>query len=152
MGVSQSQKLVSKNDLKAPTFRSHAAGAPSRKAELKILAQTWIRESHGLYDFDAKEVKQVTGHLTGSHSIVRNDCDIFFNQVYSPAESNINLPTHQALGDSDNIIARICVRANATEYWVYHKALIDAQAEHALERKPEEKLWRVVKSSASGGV
>jgi hypothetical protein len=44
------------------------------------------------------------------------------------------------------------VRANATEYWVYHKALIDAQAEQALERKPEEKLWRVVKSSASGGV
>ena len=41
------------------------------------------------------------------------------------------------------IVARMLYQDGA--YWLFHKNFIDENAESVLERKPEEKVWRVVK-------
>lgn len=53
----------------------HAVSASHSKTipELRISAQTWTRESHGLYDFEGSEVNISTFGLKGTHTITRTD-------------------------------------------------------------------------------
>lgn len=43
----------------------------------------------------------------------------------------------------ENIVGRILVKDG--KYWLFHKHLIDEGLQDVLEKKPEEKAWRVVK-------
>ena len=43
----------------------------------------------------------------------------------------------------DSIIARMLYQDG--KYWLFHKNFIDENAESVLEKKPEEKVWRIVK-------
>lgn len=45
--------------------------------------------------------------------------------------------------ERDSVIARCLYKDNS--YWIFHKNLIDETAEAVLERKPEDKIWQVVK-------
>ena len=45
--------------------------------------------------------------------------------------------------DRDRIIARILFKEG--KYWLFHKHFIDEQLQEVLEKKPEEKVWRIVK-------
>jgi len=47
--------------------------------------------------------------------------------------------------DKEKIIARI-LNFNGN-YWIYHKNFVDSQIDQVLEKKPEEKIWRVVKEN-----
>lgn len=47
--------------------------------------------------------------------------------------------------DKDKIVARLMVRDNS--YWIYHKQLVDETIDNVLEKKPEEKIWRVVRET-----
>ena len=47
----------------------------------------------------------------------------------------------------DMIIARLLYQDG--KYWLFHKSFIDENAESVLEKKPEEKVWRVVKEIRS---
>ena len=47
----------------------------------------------------------------------------------------------------DLIIARLLYQDG--KYWLFHKNFIDENAESVLEKKPEEKVWRVVKEIRS---
>ena len=110
--------------------------------ELIINAETWTRESHGLYDFEGTETQQISIRLKGSHRIIRNDSKISATQVPDLQTFEIS---EKALSDEDKegVIARCLYRDNS--YWIYHKNLIDETAEVILEKKPEEKIWQVVK-------
>ena len=48
---------------------------------------------------------------------------------------------------TDKIIARAFYQNGS--YWIFHKNLIDEGLEGVLEKKPEEKIWRVVRDSKS---
>jgi len=39
------------------------------------------------------------------------------------------------------------VLAFNNSYWIYHKPYVDSQIDQVLEKKPEEKIWRVVKEN-----
>jgi len=45
----------------------------------------------------------------------------------------------------DQIIARL-LHQNGT-YWVFNKNYVDDQIDAVLEKKPEEKIWRVVRDT-----
>ena len=47
--------------------------------------------------------------------------------------------------DRDRIIARILYKEG--KYWLFHRHFIDEHLQEVLEKKPEEKVWRVVKES-----
>jgi hypothetical protein len=47
--------------------------------------------------------------------------------------------------DRDRIIARILFKEG--KYWLFHKHFIDEYLQEVLEKKPEEKVWRIVKES-----
>jgi hypothetical protein len=49
--------------------------------ELRVTAQTWTRESHGLYDFEGSEVNVSTFGLKGTHTITRTDSVISVQQL-----------------------------------------------------------------------
>jgi hypothetical protein len=80
--------------------------------------------------------------LKGSHRISRDDSKVSAEKVsdeqtFEESEKQLNIE------DRDKVIARCLYRDNS--YWIYHKNLIDENAEAILERKPEEKIWQVVK-------
>lgn len=45
----------------------------------------------------------------------------------------------------EQVIARLMHKNGA--YWLYHKNLIDENIDSVLEKKPEEKIWRVVRDN-----
>lgn len=47
--------------------------------------------------------------------------------------------------EKDKIVARV-LSFNGN-YWIYHKNFVDQTVDQVLERKPEEKIWRVVKEN-----
>ena len=50
----------------------------------------------------------------------------------------------------DKIIARL-MHQNAS-YWIFHKNYIDESIDQVLEKKPEEKIWRVVRDNRCAGM
>ena len=47
--------------------------------------------------------------------------------------------------EKDKIIARMLHQDG--HYWIYHKHFVDNDIDSILEKKPEEKIWRVVRES-----
>lgn len=47
--------------------------------------------------------------------------------------------------EREKIVARI-LNFNGN-YWIYHKSFVDSQIDQVLEKKPEEKIWRVVREN-----
>ena len=45
--------------------------------------------------------------------------------------------------EREKIVARIL--SHNGNYWIYHKNFIDEGIDQVLEKKPEEKIWRVVR-------
>ena len=76
--------------------------------------------------------------LKGSHRISRDDSKVRAEKV---SEEQTFEESEKALDfeEKDKVIARLLYRDNS--YWIYHKNLIDENAEAVLERKPEEKIW-----------
>jgi hypothetical protein len=56
-------------------------------------------------------------------------------------EDEINMETIER----EKIVCRFFFREGS--YWIYHKNFIDEAIDQILERKPEEKIWQVVKST-----
>jgi len=46
-----------------------------------LTAETWTRESHGLFDFEGSETQQISLRLKGSHRIVRHDSNVVATKV-----------------------------------------------------------------------
>jgi len=46
-----------------------------------LTAETWTRESHGLFDFEGSEIQQINLRLKGSHRIVRHDSNVVATKV-----------------------------------------------------------------------
>lgn len=82
--------------------------------------------------------------LKGTHNIFRKDSSV---KVKSLRQNNTFEVEDSAIGSetSDSIICRVLYRKDS--YWVYHKQLIDENSENVLEKKPEEKIWQVVKEN-----
>ncbi len=45
----------------------------------------------------------------------------------------------------DKIVARMYQKDGS--YWIYHKNFVDENVDQVLEKKPEEKIWRVVRET-----
>ncbi len=61
--------------------------------------------------------------------------------------STDNFEEQEALisqSERDKVIARFLFRNNS--YWMFHKQMIDEHIDQVLEKKPEEKIWQVVRS------
>ena len=59
-----------------------------------LSAETWTRESHGLFDFEGTETQHVNLRLKGSHRIVRHDSNLVatkVNEEQAFESSEINL-------------------------------------------------------------
>ena len=50
----------------------------------------------------------------------------------------------------DKIIARLLHQS--ASYWIFHKSYIDENCDQVLEKKPEEKIWRVVRDNREPGM
>ena len=116
--------------------------------EVTIRTITWTRESHGLFDFEVKESERKLFEkkqfkLKGSHRIYRSESEV----TTELADSN-QFELREATFSSelkDKVIARM-LQLNGT-YWVFHKNYVDENADQVLEKKPEEKIWRVVRDN-----
>jgi hypothetical protein len=51
---------------------------------------------------------------------------------------------------ADRILIRVLNKNDY--YWVFHKNLIDEYNEQTLLKKPEEKLWKIVKTNFIAGL
>ena len=119
--------------------------------EVDIRAVTWTRESHGLFDFEQKEserrlyLKKQYKRVKGTYHFLRDESDLTIEAV----DQDKNYQTFEQVEEvmcsekRESIIARMLYQDGA--YWLFHKNLIDEDAEQVLEKKPEEKIWRVVK-------
>ena len=133
-------------------FRSVPASAPSdakvKVPEVNIRTITWTRESHGLFDFEVKESERKLFEkkqfkLKGSHRIFRAESDVTAEVAVGRSFEWSEEKMSQDY--KDLVIARLLQRNGA--YWVFHKAYVDENIDQVLEKKPEEKIWRVVRDN-----
>lgn len=79
---------------------------------LTIESNTWTKESHGLFDYDLKDVLQVKFETRESVHILRNDLEVLFDQT-----------------SKENLIAKIA-RSGNRHWWIYHQYCFSG-ADHA---------------------
>ena len=116
-----------------------------------IESNTWTKESHGLFDYDLKDVLKEYYHTREPINIHRKELEVKF--VHDEAES---------------LIAKIAMSGNR-HWWIYHKSSfsgantagrvakdmktqqevdpLDFIKEEDLFKNPELMLWKVVKNS-----
>lgn len=112
--------------------------------ELHIKSSTWTRESHGLYDFEGKDVQCKSFKVKGSQFIFRKDSEVDVAMVSNYSKMRFQEDEESMAAEKrDNIIGRILIKDG--KYWLFHRHLIDEGLQEVLEKKPEEKAWRVVK-------
>jgi hypothetical protein len=144
MGVSQSATEVNRRTSRKVGPHGGIADKPQAvMPEMRILVKTWTRESHGLYDFEGTEVEERNFKAKGNLRISRNESDVQirqtdYNNFY---EQEKGMPEEER----ERIVARV-LSFNGN-YWIYHKNFVDKTIDQVLERKPEEKIWRVVKDN-----
>ena len=51
---------------------------------------------------------------------------------------------------TDKILARVLNKSG--DFWIFHKSLIEDYNEQNLEKKPDEKLWKIVKTNLIPGL
>lgn len=98
-----------------------------------VKAETWTRESHGLYDFMGTETQQFGALVCGSFNLTRSGFDV-----------GVSPCTDFEQCSDENVIARCLFEGGS--YWLHHKFLIEHESEKLLFTKPEDKCWQVVKS------
>jgi len=133
-------------------FQQVAPSAPPnsnlKMPEVLIRAITWTRESHGLFDFELKEserklYEKKQFRIKGNHRIFRAE-----SEVTADASASSNFEQNEASMNQpmkDQIIARI-MHLNDS-YWIFNKNFVDESLDQVLEKKPEEKIWRVVRDT-----
>jgi len=115
--------------------------------EVNIRSVTWTRESHGLFDYEVKESERKVlfekkqFKLKGTHRIYRAESEV--TAEFSAGTSFEQDEDNMGQAAKDRIVARLMHREGA--YWLFHKNFLDTTADQVLERKPEEKIWRVVR-------
>ena len=96
-----------------------------------------------MYDFEGTEIERKQFKIKGSHRLFRSesevDMDLVENDNFSLAEKTLDEKY------KDKIIARLLHQDGS--YWIYHKNFIDDDIDQVLEKKPEEKIWRVVRET-----
>ena len=111
--------------------------------ELNIRATTWTRESHGLYDFEGTETEGKQFKIKGNHRVFRIESDVRMEMVeddrFEQSENNLEEKMRE------KIVARVLQQDGS--YWIYHKNFVDEGIDAVLEKKPEEKIWRVVRET-----
>ena len=70
---------------------------------MTIRSYTWTKESHGLFDYDLKDVLEVFKETEASTNILRNELAITF-----------------APETSEHLIAKIS-RSGNRHWWIYHQ-------------------------------
>lgn len=133
-------------------FQQVAPSAPPdtkiKMPEVLIRTITWTRESHGLFDFELKEserklYERKQFRIKGSHRIFRAESEVTADVTPSNNFEQQESVMSQEL--KDRIIARL-MHLNGS-YWVFNKNLVDDGLDQLLEKKPEEKIWRVVRDT-----
>ena len=125
--------------ISGPVKGAEGRGIP----EVNIRATTWTRESHGLYDFEGTETERKQFKIKGNHRVFRVESDVRMELVeddrFEPAEKLLEEKMR------DKIVARLLHQDGS--YWVYHKNYVDEGIDQVREKKPEEKIWRVVRET-----
>lgn len=138
-GVYSTSTMVSMTQSTAPVVKM---------PEVAIKTITWTRESHGLFDYeikenDAKLFEKKQFRFKGSHRVFRAESNVTTEHCTSEAFEQAEEKLAQER--RDQIIARMMHKNGA--YWIYHKNLVDETMDQVLEKKPEEKIWRVVRDT-----
>lgn len=96
-----------------------------------------------MFDYEGTEIERKLFRLKGNHRVVRYESDIYVE----PYETDDFEKEEESLSDKerDAIVARLLYRDGS--YWVFHKQLIDETLEQVCERKPEEKIWQIVRET-----
>jgi hypothetical protein len=121
--------------------------------KLTIRSYTWTKESHGLFDYDLKDVLEATQETAASTNILRNELAVTFASEHN-----------------EHLIAKIA-RSGNRHWWIYHQNSysganhqaqiakdtktvplkdpdpLDYIKEEDLFKNPERMLWKVVKYS-----
>lgn len=151
MGVAYSGGDIMNKRAVAPSHKISMTSAPvvvtkpisaTNCPEVTIRTVTWTRESHGLFDFEGSEIERKVFKIKGSHRVFRVESDVRMDA----SEEGISFEDEEKDLDEklkDKIVARILHRNGS--YWLYHKNFADENIEQILEKKPEEKIWRVVR-------
>ncbi len=66
---------------------------------VKIRTKTWVRDSHGLFDYENNQVKSTTIVMSSNGSIIRRKNDV----IHTDSEKKIN-PNEQ----TDEVIIELC--------------------------------------------
>lgn len=84
--------------------------------------------------------------IKGSQRILRNESDVTIDCVDNYTRQRF-IDDEQAMGslERERIVARILFKDG--KYWLFHNKFIDENLQDVLEKKPEEKVWRIVKES-----
>ena len=132
---------------------SQPAGDKLKLPEVNIRTITWTRESHGLFDFEVKESERKLFEkkqfkIKGHHRLYRSESDVYTELSYN--ENFENLEKKMSSEATDKIIARL-MHQNGS-YWIFHRNYIDEMIDQVLEKKPEEKIWRVVRDNRCAGM
>ena len=84
MGVSQQTEEFRRPrfNRQEPNAKNTVVSGPTNIQEAKnipealIYSTTWTRESHGLFDFEGKEIVSKQFRIKGSHRIFRTESDV----------------------------------------------------------------------------
>ena len=105
---------------------------------LEIDAIMWDRESHGLFDYDNKELKDHRLIALGSSLLVREQNKWFVRSVMPMEEGN--------LPDNSNKLVSFVYKDNS--YWVYHaKTLYKSNGEVDEKFSHFDQAWQIVRLS-----
>ena len=92
--------------------------------ELFIRTSTWTRESHGLYDFEGKDVQLRSFKIKGSQFIYRKESEVNIEQVNNYSKMRFNEDEDGMITEKrDTIIGRILIKDG--KYWLFHRHLVD---------------------------
>ena len=144
MGATHSGEVNKRSSRKvsvSPAGSSHRNN--QQLPELRIQTSTWTRESHGLYDFEGVEIERKSFRVKGNQRVFRHESEV---EIRATELNNFYEQEQQMSADErERIVARILYFNS--HYWIYHKNFVDSQIDQVLEKKPEEKIWRVVREN-----
>ena len=84
---------------------------------LQISSHTWTKESHGLFDYELKDVLTVKHDAVNHTSILRKDLNVVFD--YNKQKTDISGTELEKTPKVDDLIAKISHSENK-HWWIYH--------------------------------
>ena len=86
----------------------------------------------------------VTCVVKGSHTVSRNECTVYV----TPLQEGNDLERHdKEVGEQEKLRQMCKTVFSHGDYWLYHRFFADESTESVLEKRPEEKIWQVVKET-----